>query len=211
MVRVPRAVLIAAVRPHSLPDTLASLLAAGVIDGYEITDGHVTIHGDRLALERAMESLDDAPEPTVYDGRRQDYFAACTAYTHVRSFRKLPANVRAVWRLHANGASRSRICELLGLSPATVRGAVERTRMAAGLARSTSSMPRGGGTGRPRRLGQCRDCERPARAQGLCPKHYQRELRRRRNQAADCRVQNLNQASAGAPSADVQRSHPATT
>jgi len=163
----------AAVRPSKLEDVLASLRGAGVLADFDVGLSTVTITGDVAALEAALElgpavATSDAVGPSA----REAYFDACRSYTHTAAFRRLSPRDRLVWQLHASGASRGAICWALDLSPNTVRWAIERLRLEAGLPRATCTRPKSG-----HRRCAVEGCERTARALGLCRAHYKRLYR----------------------------------
>jgi hypothetical protein len=186
LLRRARAALLAAVFPEPLGVVLANLVQAGVIEGFEERPREVLIWGDIVAIESRLGLVTQAPaEPTTPVDGRAEYYRRCRQYVHTRSFRQLPAVNRAIFRLHANGVSHSAIALKLNVSLMKIRGAVRGARLAAQLPARASSMPRGGGPGRPRTPESARarcaieGCGKAAESRGLCNLHYQRERRRR--------------------------------
>jgi hypothetical protein len=186
VLRRARAALMAAVSPEPLSAALSNLVQAGLIEGFEERPREVLIWGDLAAIEsRLGVSSETTTELAAPVDRRGEYYRRCRQYLHTRSFRQLPSANRAIFRLHANGVSHSAIALKLGVSLMKVRGAVRGARLAADLPATASSMPRGGGPGRPPtpeservRCGT-EGCGKPAESRGLCNLHYQRERRRR--------------------------------
>ncbi len=191
--RLSRQALAKSVAPARLIPTLQSLVDAGALAGFSEVGNEVLVWGDLTALEVALERAEVNPPDgdtwamwrgSVLNGdQRADYFRAADRFTHRWGFRRLSSKQRAIWRLHAAGLTRRRIQLELGVTLEQVRLALHAGRLAAGLPRTVSNMPRGGDPypglpklrqyeGRYRRLPDAKcaslGCPNPERRWGLC-------------------------------------------
>ncbi len=170
---------------------------AGALAGFSEAGAEVLVWGDLTSLEVALERCDSQTKPGlpiheatsqslsryIYIDQRADYFRAADRFTHRWGFRKLSARRRAIWRLHAEGLTRKQIQLKLGVTLEQVRLALHAGRLAAGLPRTVSSMPRNNNPypglpklrqyeGRYRRLPDAKcaslGCSNPERRWGLC-------------------------------------------
>lgn len=166
--------------PERLDVVLAGLVERGAIGGYRL-ERHVVVLWGLTAAEVAFD-LDRLAghAPTLADDARHAYYLRCADFMRTAAFRKLPALHRAIWRLHSEGLSLAQIGAKLSVTVQRVRDAVSGARATARLPRATSSMPRGGGPGRPPKAFRCREetCTRKPRSRGLCSVHYKRDWRR---------------------------------
>ena len=177
--RLPRAALAAAVAPEPLAAVLGNLVEAGALEGWEARGEQIEVWGDLTALESHV-ALGEAPAAlTEPSDRRADYYRQCRAYCSTASFRHLGRQQQAIWRLHARGESQTAICFALGVTPMRARVAIRGARLAARLPAVASTMPRGGGPGRPpaleRPVCKVRGCGEQLGAhgaQGYCGTHY---------------------------------------
>jgi hypothetical protein len=177
---LPRRELERACAPERLDLVLAALVARGAIGGFRVDRHRVALWG-LLGAEVALDLAQHAGEaPSLSDDARAAYYLRCRDFMRTGAFRRLPALHRAVWRLHADGASLAQIAVELRVTVQRVRDAVSGARTTAKLPRSTSSMPRGGGPGRPRKSSRCAEpaCPHRPRSRGLCARHYKRSWRR---------------------------------
>jgi len=67
------------------------------------------------------------------------YFQRAGQFCWERRFRKMPADYRAIWRLHARGESIVEIARALEVSESKVRYAIRRARLLAGLPETTEA------------------------------------------------------------------------
>lgn len=188
VLRLRRATLAAAVAPEPLGVVLRGLVVSGTIAGFREAGPEVLVWGDLRALEVALDSHEHqelpAEERPALDAKTA-YYQRCREFTHARSFRALAPLHREIWRLHATGMSFQAIAFKLGASLMQVRTAVQGARLAARLPRTTTAMPRGGGSGRPASVTTCAEpvgpdlCGRPHHGRGLCFQHWQQKFRRR--------------------------------